>query len=350
MMIVIADTPARGHRGGVADLPPRRIAIVAYEGAHALDAVGPLEVFSAADELLRFGGRRGYEVGVTTPTGGAVRCESGLDLGGRWRLGDLGRSEPLPHTVLVAGGRGSRRVCDDAEVVDEVRRLALAADRAGSVCTGAFVLAATGLLDGRRATTHWAWAPQLAEAHPSIEVEPDSIYTRDGDVWTSAGVTAGMDLALALVADDHDDETARQVAQWLVMYLRRSGGQSQFSPPVTASEARRDEIRRVQDWIAANPAGDCAVGTLAEMAAMSPRHFARVFREQVGVTPARYVEACRLDLARSLLETTDLTVVEVARRSGLGDASTLHRAFDRHLSVSPAAYRVHHSSHRRNVN
>lgn len=347
MIMGIAASVVRVQGGRVTDLPPRRVAVVAYDGAHSLDVAGPLEVFSAADELLRYGGRRGYEVGVATLDGATIRSESGLDLGARWSLTALGRTEPLPHTVLVAGGRGSRTVCDDPALVGEVARLVAACDRSGSVCTGAFVLAAAGVLDGRRATTHWAWAEQLATTHPAVDVAPDDIYTRDGDVWTSAGVTAGMDLALALVAEDHDDETARQVSQWLVMYLRRSGGQSQFSAPVTAATARRDEIRRVQDRVAANPAADCAVAEMARVASMSPRHFARVFREQVGMTPARYVESCRIDLARSLLETTDLTVAEVARRSGLGDASTLHRAFDRHLSVSPAAYRAHHSSHRR---
>jgi transcriptional regulator GlxA family with amidase domain len=150
-----------------------------------------------------------------------------------------------------------------------------------------------------------------------------------------------MDLALAMVADDHDDEIARQVAQWLVIYLRRTGGQSQFSAPVAATTARRDEIRRAQDWIAADPSRDCSVEALADAAAMSPRHFARIFGEQVGTTPARYVESCRIDMARTLLETTDLTLAQVAGRCGIGDPSTLHRVFERRLGTTPAAYRSH---------
>ena len=179
-------------------------------------------------------------------------------------------------------------------------------------------------------------------------IDPDAIFTRDGDVWTSAGVTAGMDLALAMVADDHDDELAREVAQWLVMYLRRSGGQSQFSVPLTAAGARRDEIRRVQDWIAANPSRDCSIAALAATAAMSPRHFTRVFSDQVGVSPGRYVESCRVDWARALLETTALTIGEVARRTGIGDASTLHRLFDKRLGTTPSAYRIHFKDTNRN--
>ncbi|MFN8051907.1 MAG: GlxA family transcriptional regulator [Acidimicrobiales bacterium] len=324
-------------------MTPRRIAVVAFEDAQSLDVCGPLEVFAAATQILTAADRPGYDVGVTTMDGTPARCSSGVTLGGRWTLTELDDVD----TLVVAGGRGNRAASQDAAFLAEIRRVAAGSRRVGSVCTGAFVLAAAGLLDHRRATTHWASTARLAREHPLVEVQPDAIYTRDDDVWTSAGVTAGIDLALALVADDHDDEVARQVSQWLVMYLRRSGGQSQFSAPVSAVGARRDEIRRAQDWIAADPSRDCSVDALAAVAAMSPRHFARVFREQVGVTPARYVEACRVDVARSLLETTDLTVAEVAGRSGVGDPSTLHRLFDRHLSTTPAAYRTHHATSRR---
>lgn len=326
----------------IATSTPRRVAIVAYPSVQSLDVAGPLEVLYAADAMLRRENRRGYELGIATLDGLAATSSSGVTLGARWSLADLA-ADP-PDTLLVAGGYGNSTLRDDEHFVAALAAAAAGCRRVCSGCTGAFLLAAAGLLDGRRATTHWAAAAELRELHPEVIVEEDSIYIRDGNVWTSAGVTAGMDLALALVADDHDDELARQVAQWLVVYLRRSGGQSQFSMPVTAVTARRDDIRRVQDRIAADPSADCSVDSLAAMASMSPRHFARTFHEQVGTTPARYVESCRVDLARSLLETTDLTVAEVARRSGIGDASTLHRVFDRRLGTTPAAYRSHFRS------
>lgn len=317
----------------------RRVAVVAFPKAHSLDICGPLEVFSAADGVLRSAGRPGYDIGVATIDGRPVRCSSGIELGATWSLDDL--LTDAPDTLLVSGGQGSRGTSTDPVFLARFGEVAGVSRRVGSICTGAFVLAATGLLDGKRATTHWASADRLAEQHPLVAVQCDLIYTRDGETWTSAGVTAGMDLALAMVAADHDDEIARQVAQWLVLYLRRSGGQSQFSAPVSSGTARRDEIRIAQDHIAADPARDCSVEALAGIAAMSPRHFARLFREQVGTTPARYVESCRVDLARALLETTDLTVVEVASRCGVGDPSTLHRLFERRLATTPAAYRSH---------
>lgn len=317
----------------------RRVAVVAFAKAHSLDICGPLEVFSAADNVLRSAERPGYDIGVATIDGHPVRCSSGIELGATWSLDEL-LADP-PDTLLVAGGRGSHETSADPEFLTRFRGVAEVTRRVGSVCTGAFVLAATGLLDGKRATTHWASADRLAAKHPEVDVQCDLIYTCDGETWTSAGVSAGMDLALAMVAADHDDEIARQVAQWLVLYLRRSGGQSQFSTPVSSGTARRDEIRIVQDRIAADPSIDCSVETLASVASMSPRHFARLFREQVGTTPARYVESCRVDLARTLLETTDLTVAEVAHRCGVGDASTLHRLFERRLATTPASYRSH---------
>ena len=322
-------------------MPPRRIALVAFHGAQSLDVCGPLEVFSAASQILDRAGRPGYDAGVVTDDGEAVDTSSGLTLGARWSIDELLIDGATPDTLLIAGGSGNRRAAADADFVGRVRSVAEGSRRVGSVCSGAFVLAATGLLDGKRATTHWAHADRLREEHPDIDVDADAIYTRTDEVWTSAGVTAGMDLALAMVADDHDDEIARQVAQWLVIYLRRSGGQSQFSASTAAGAARRDEIRAAQDWIAADPRRDCSVESLAAAAAMSPRHFARVFRDQVGTTPARYVESCRVDLARTLLETSDLTIAEIAARCGVGDPSTLHRLFDRRLATTPAAYRAH---------
>jgi transcriptional regulator GlxA family with amidase domain len=211
--------------------------------------------------------------------------------------------------------------------------------RVASVCTGAFILAAAGLLDGKRATTHWSSCEQLLEKYPLIAVEGDRIFVQDGNVWTSAGVTAGMDLALALVADDMGQDVARAVARQLVMYVQRPGGQAQFSAQLSAQRAARDALRELQGWIGEHPAEEHTVERLAARVAMSPRHFARVFRSEVGCTPAAYVEQVRVEVARRLLETTALSIDEVAVTAGFGSAETLRRAFARRVGASPTDYR-----------
>jgi transcriptional regulator GlxA family with amidase domain len=208
-----------------------------------------------------------------------------------------------------------------------------------SVCSGAFVLAAAGLLDGRRATTHWSACDLLARLHPSVTVDPDPIYVRDGDVYTSAGVTAGMDLALAMVEDDLGRDVALAVARRLVLFLHRPGDQSQFSAQLSTQWSDRDPLRRLQQWIADHPGGDLAVEALAARAGMSPRHFARCFRDDTGVTPARYVATVRLEAARRRLEESDDAVEHVAAACGFGTAETMRRAFLRALGVAPTEYR-----------
>jgi transcriptional regulator GlxA family with amidase domain len=209
-----------------------------------------------------------------------------------------------------------------------------------SVCSGAFLLAAAGLLDGRRATTHWSVCELLADTFPMTRVEPDSIYVRDGNIATSAGITAGMDLALALVEEDHGRDVALEVARWLVLFMRRPGGQSQFSTQLRAQSAEREPLRDLQTWIVENPTADLSVGALATRVAMSPRHFARVFARETGVTPAVYVERIRVDLARRLLEETGLGLEAEADASGFGSVETLRRAFHRTLGVAPSDYRA----------
>jgi transcriptional regulator GlxA family with amidase domain len=210
-----------------------------------------------------------------------------------------------------------------------------------SVCTGAFVLAAAGLLDGYRATTHWASCDELGAAHPDVEVHPDRIYVQDRDRWTSAGVTAGVDLALALVEADHGAELAHSVARWLVVFVRRPGGQEQFSAQLRAQPARTPAIAELQRWLPDNLTADLSVESLARRAGMSPRSLARAFVRDAGVTPAAYVESLRLEAARRLLETSDLTVAAVSRAVGAKHAETLHRAFQRRLGTSPDRYRQH---------
>jgi transcriptional regulator GlxA family with amidase domain len=242
-------------------------------------------------------------------------------------------------TLVVAGGAGTRSAATDKRVLAWVRDAAPRSRRVTSVCSGAFVLANAGLLDGRRATTHWQWCDTLAQLYPQIEVERDAIYVADGNTWTSAGVTAGMDLALALVEDDLGADAAREVAQQLVVFLRRPGGQSQFSAQIAAPPAERDSLRKVQAWIAGNVGADLSVAALAERAAMSPRNFARAFRRETGMTPAAHVESVRVEQARIALEGSDAQVETIARHCGFGTVETMRRAFNRRLGVGPAAYR-----------
>ena len=274
--------------------------------------------------------------------GGPVRSESGLPLVTE-RLADVldavggaGRVD----TVLVPGGDGVHAASRDDTFVTAVRELAATARRMVSVCSGTFVLAAAGLLDGKRATTHWARGRQLAERFPAVDVDTDPIWTRDGDVWTSAGVTAGIDVALALVEDDLGTDVAVTCARWLVMFLRRPGGQSQFASPVWRTPARAEPVRRAQELIDADPAADHRVGVLATKVAMSERHFLRRFTDEVGTTPAQYVARCRLDAARRELEQTDDTVAAIARRVGFGTAESMRRTFVRHLGAAPDHYRA----------
>ena len=319
-------------------MPPRRVVIAAFDGVQTLDVCGPLEVFTAATRWARETGASdaGYTVTVATRGGRAVKSSSGLGLAAG---ADLTRLRGPLDTLVVAGGDGSRTAAHDPEMVAAVRRLARRSRRVTSVCTGAFLLAAAGLLDGRRATTHWASCGALARLHPAIDVDPDPIFVRDGDVVTSAGVTAGIDMSLALVEDDMGNDVAMTVARWLVLFLRRPGTQAQFSAHLQLQSAQRDRLRDVQRWIADDPARDLRVEALAERASMSPRHFARSFHDEVGTTPARYVERVRVDAARWRLEETDDTVDAIATACGFGTPETMRRALTRVLGASPAEYR-----------
>jgi transcriptional regulator GlxA family with amidase domain len=233
----------------------------------------------------------------------------------------------------------ARADAPDARVVQAIRRLAPKAGRVASVCTGAFLLAEAGLLDGRRATTHWKSAALLAQRHPTVDVDPDPIFVRDGDVWTSAGVTAGMDLALAMVEADRGSDVALAVARNLVMYVQRPGGQAQFSAALQAQRAERDALRDLQAWLPDHLDTDLTVEQLARRVAMSPRHFARVFAAESGITPARYVEELRVEAARRLLETTARSVDDIASVCGFGTSETMRRAFVRSVRVPPTEYR-----------
>jgi transcriptional regulator GlxA family with amidase domain len=309
-----------------------RVAIVTFPGVQPLDAVGPHEVFAGA--------RGRYAVRIVAREPGPVRSESGLCL----HADPLGDPTEV-DTLLLAGGTGVRHAADDEALVAWIRQAADAAERVATVCSGTFLAGAAGLLDGRRVTTHWARADQLAERHPDALVDPDPIYVRDGDLWSSAGVTAGIDLALALVEEDHGAELAQNIARWLVMFLRRPGGQSQFAVPVWAEPAPPGPVRRAQDLVHAEPAADWRVPELAGRVGLSPRHFSRAFTEQVGQSPGHYVTTVRVEAARRLLEEEPhTTTAVVARRCGFGTAESLRRAFLRRLGVPPEQYRSRFST------
>jgi transcriptional regulator GlxA family with amidase domain len=316
----------------------RRVAILAFDDGQPLDAVGPCEVFAAANQALTARGRTpAYEVEVVGLQARPLRGSSGLVMLPARSLDEV----PLPlDTLIIAGGAGARAVAGHLGVQRAVRRSARGARRVASVCTGTFVLAAAGLLDGRRATTHWAHCAALADAFPRLRVERDPIFVRDGRLWTSAGVTAGIDLALAMVEADLGRETALLLARYLVMFVRRAGGQSQFSPVLAGQAAQRTPIRELQGWISEHPEAALDLPTLARRAAMSVRHFARVFRAEVGASPAAYVAGVRVDTARRLLESSTAPIEEVARSAGFGTPEALRRALGRGLGLSPREYRA----------
>ncbi|GGV74071.1 transcriptional regulator [Streptomyces gelaticus] len=307
----------------------RSVLVVLYDGVQSLDVTGPVEVFAGASRLPG----AGYGLRTASLDGAPVRTCSGLVLVPDGALAD---AEP-PHTLLVPGGEGTR--APDPALVDWLRDHAPQAERLVSVCTGALLLAGAGLLDGHRVTTHWTVCDHLARNHPAVEVDPDPIFVRDGRLVTSAGVTAGIDLALALVEEDHGRDIALSIARHLVVFLRRPGNQAQFSAQLTAQTARREPLRAVQHWITENPGEDLCVEALAARARLSPRHFARVFRAETGLTPGRYVDRVRLEQARRLLEDTTDGVSGVSRACGYGTPEAMRRAFVKALGTTPAEYR-----------
>jgi transcriptional regulator GlxA family with amidase domain len=317
----------------------RKVLVVGFPGVQALDLVGPFEVFTSASLLLDAQGRAGYRPVVASLDGRPVDTETGLTFGAV-ELPDPSRPMEAIDTLVLPGGRGARNGRRDPRLIDWIVAAAPQARRVVTVCTGTFLAAEAGLLDGCRATTHWAHAAELAREFPAIEVDPDPIFVRSSPtVWTAAGVCAGIDLALALVEEDHGTELAQTVARHLVMHLRRPGGQTQFAAPVWVARAKREPIRAVQDAVESEPGGVHGINDLARIAAMSPRHFTRVFTDEVGEAPGAYVERVRTEAARRQLEQTDDTVVAIATRCGFGTAETMRRNFIRRIGISPDQYR-----------
>jgi len=310
------------------------IVIVAFPSGQILDVSGPMEVFSTASRFLPIAP---YRTQVVSAAGGAVLSTSGMEFLTTAIADVVG---PI-DTLVIAGGRDIHEASGDEYLVRHIRRLATVSRRVTSVCSGAFLLAAAGLLDGKRATTHWADCALLASDYPLVAVEPDSIYVHDDDVWTSAGVTAGIDLALALVADDHGPRAAGEVARQLVVYLRRSGGQAQFSAVLAAQSSDHEPVRDVLTWLTDNLTADLSIPALAVRAHLSDRQFSRVFKAEVGITPAEHVEAVRMEAACRLLETTSKSMEQIAAVCGFGVPETMNRAFRRRLNTTPGEHRHH---------
>jgi transcriptional regulator GlxA family with amidase domain len=319
------------HNGPVAETHPRPrvVVIVVFDGVKLLDVAGPAEVFAEAN---RFGAD--YRLTIASVDGRDVTTSIGTDFAVTDRIASIDSAD----TVLVAGGDCLVGRPIDPALVDALRTVPARTRRLASICTGAFILAQAGLLNGRRATTHWRHARLLARAFPDVSVEPDAIFVRDGHVFTSAGVSAGIDLALALVEDDYGTELVRDVARSLVVYLKRAGGQSQFSVLVEADPPRQSALRAVTDAIAADPGTNHSVKILAAQASLSTRQLTRLFQSELGTTPARYVEMVRIDAARAALD-AGRSVTDTARLAGFGSAETLRRVFVNELGVSPKAYR-----------
>jgi transcriptional regulator GlxA family with amidase domain len=321
------------HRDNVeprraANLDGQLIAVLVYDGVKLLDVAGPADVFAEANRL-----GADYRVALLSPTGADVTTSIGI----RIAVNGGPDFQPAPHTFLIAGGDIYPRTAVPRDLVDATKAVSAGATRVASICTGAFILAAAGLLDGKRATTHWKVAHTLASRYPKIQVEPDAIYVRDGTTYTSAGVSAGIDLALALVEEEHGPDLTREVARALVVYLQRAGGQSQFSAPLQGSPPRTPALRSIIDLVTADPSASHSLTELAEHLNLSPRHLTRLFRDELSTTPARYVESIRFDIAKALLD-QGYTATQAAERAGFPSYESLRRVFARELEMSPAVY------------
>lgn len=315
--------------------PVRVIDVLTYPAMLLLDVAGPVQVFASANDLaVNAGGSPPYRLRVVAQDGQGTTASAGVTLA----AAPLTKVGEALDTLLVVGGPGAESAAENPVLLDWVRRRAARARRVASVCTGAFLLAAAGLLDGRRAVTHWKDCARLASRYPAVRVDPDPIFVRDGRVWTSAGVTAGIDLALALVEEDLGRSMALAVARHLVVFLKRPGGQAQFSAAL-ALQVAEDRFGALHDWINDHLSGDLSLSVLADRAGMSERSFSRHYAEATGQTPARAVERLRVEAARRLLSESRVPVKTIARRCGLGSEETMRRSFLRLLSVTPRDYR-----------
>ena len=315
----------------------REVVVVGHRGVLGMELTGACDIFALANTVIEEAGRpAAYRVTVASLGGGPLALAGGLELAG---TADLSRLRRPIDTLLVVGGTRAHEAAEDDAFVRAVRRLAGRSRRVGALCTGAFILAAAGLLEGRRATTHWLFGDRLAERHPGVSVDTDPVFTGSDGVWTSAGVTASFDLLLSFVEEDLGADVARDVARILVVFLRRTGNQAQFSAQLQTQVADRRPVRELQQYIADHPDADLSLTALAGRLHMSPRHLGRVFCQQVGMSPGRYVERIRLETARRRLEESDHSVEAVAIAAGFGSTETMRRVFVSNLAVSPTDYR-----------
>jgi transcriptional regulator GlxA family with amidase domain len=317
----------------------KKIVMLSLPPAQGVDVMGPLEVFGLASRMLEEeSGRPGYETELVTNSADLViPTSSGIRINAHKHYGQVtGRVD----TLFIAAGAGTR-VPADPVLLAWLRDMAGQTRRVCSVCTGAFLLANAGLLNGKRATTHWRYAESFAQQYPGVSWDPHPIWVQDGNIYTSAGISAGMDLALALIEEDHGNALALAVARRMVIFLRRPGSQAQFSVALAAQATKRRGLGDLQAWIAENLTKDLSIEALAQRAAMSPRNFVRVFARELGNTPARYVEQVRIEAARTQLEATDDTMDAIADRCGFSSAELLRRCFLRHFKIAPRQYRKH---------
>jgi transcriptional regulator GlxA family with amidase domain len=321
-----------------------RVLMIVHDGVNLVDVSGPLQAFEEANRRRASDSARRYDITVASFGGGAVATGPGLAVLTE-RLGDLDTGAATFDTLLVPGGSRAGGPPVEPEISAWIARHAAGFGRICSICTGAFLLAGAGLLDGRRATTHWQWADDLGQRHPAITLLADALFVEDGHVWTSAGVTAGIDLALALIERDCGHRTAIDVARSLVVYMKRSGGQSQYSAPLRAQQRGGGAFSDLHAFVTAHLAGDLCVERLAGVAGMSPRTFARSYKAATGQTPAKMIERLRIDEAALALAETDLPLKEIARRCGLGNEQNLRRLFHRHHGINPGGYRERFSAH-----
>ena len=322
-------TPARATH--------RKIFCLAFEDCQILDVAGPLEALSKANDLV---GVAHYEIQLLAAKPGPLKTTGAVCLQADRAFASVTADELNGlDTLLVSGGAGVMAALEDSALIAFVRQADETAERVASVCSGTFILAEAGLLDGRRATTHWDSAEDLAERYPSVRVEPDLIYVHDGKIWSSAGVTAGIDMTLAMIEADLGRESALAVARQLVVYMMRPGGQIQFSPHLAMKRPQDDRLESILEWVEEHAEADLSVPALAARCAMSERTFSRRFTAETGMTPARFVEQIRMGRARRLLEESDLQLERLAGHCGFRSAEVMRRLFQRHLGLSPTQYR-----------
>ncbi|ELX12706.1 trancriptional regulator AraC-family [Janthinobacterium sp. HH01] len=326
-------------------MPPKqtlRVVLLAYDDMNLLDLSGPLQALVTASKRHSGNGPALYETIVASADGGLITTSAGLPV----MTVAIASLEGLAIDTLIAvGGCKGQEYYSPPALVDWIVRQTPKVRRLCSVCTGAFLLAATGQLDGKRVATHWEWVERLHNLHPNIDIDADKIFVKDGSIWTSAGVSAGIDLTLALIEEDYGHHVAIETARQLVMFIKRTGGQSQFSVPLAAQAQQGGRFDALHAWVAANLRETLTVDRLAEQAGMTPRTFARSYAAQLGRTPARMVEAMRLEAACSALEKTALPLKTIAANTGYVEEQNLRRVFQRQLGVSPGQYRSRFSGH-----